>query len=74
MDQTLIQPKKQPQWRIFALLALIAAAWFAIYNLIQPLADWIAYAALNLARGSHLGDAVAFFLYDVPKIFCFYPG
>ena len=75
MDQSLIQPKKQPQLRIFALLALIAAVWFAVYNLIQPLADWIAYAALNLARGSHLGDADRILsLRCTEDSCCFFPG
>ncbi|HEX7395450.1 MAG TPA: hypothetical protein VF313_11030, partial [Anaerolineaceae bacterium] len=62
MDQSLIQPGKQSQLHIFGLLALIAAAWLGVYNLIQPLADWIAYSALNLTKGTQLGDAVAFFL------------
>jgi uncharacterized protein len=74
MDQLLTQPTRRPQLRVFALLALIAAAWFTLYNLIQPLADWIAYGALNLTQGSHLGDAVAFFLYDVPKILLLLSG
>lgn len=74
MDQLLIKTNKQPQLLTFALVALIIAAWFGVYNLIQPLADWIAYSALNLTRGSHLGDAVAFFLYDVPKILLLLSG
>jgi uncharacterized protein len=74
MTQPFIQPIKQSQLRIFGLLALIAAVWLAAYNLIQPLADWIAYSALYLTRGSHLGDAVAFFLYDVPKILLLLSG
>ena len=74
MAQSLIQPNRQSQFRIFGLLALIAAVWFVIYNLIQPLAEWIAYTALNLARGSQLGDAIAFFLYDVPKIMLLLSG
>jgi uncharacterized protein len=74
MDHSLIKPKQQPQLRTIVLLALIAAVWFAVYNLIQPLADWISYSALRLARGSQLGDAVAFFLYDVPKILLLLSG
>jgi len=74
MDQSLIQPKQTSQLHTFTFLMLIAAAWFALYNLIQPLADWIAYSALNLPRGSHLGDAIAFFLYDVPKILLLLSG
>ncbi len=74
MDDTHSHPTKQPQFRILTLLAIITAAWFAAYNLIQPLADWISYDALHLTKGSHLGDAVAFFLYDVPKILLLLSG
>ena len=33
-----------------------------------PLANWAAYDLLALREGSQFGDAVAFFLYDVPKV------
>ncbi len=74
MDQTLSQPTQQPQWRIFALLAGVAAAWFAAYNLIQPLANWLTYTLLGLPQGSHLSESLAFFLYDVPKILLLLSG
>jgi uncharacterized membrane protein YraQ (UPF0718 family) len=74
MDQSLIQPNKQPQLRTVAMLTLITVAWFTAYNLIQPLADWISYSVLTLTKGSQLGDAVAFFLYDVPKILLLLSG
>lgn len=50
------------------------AAWLAVYNLIQPLANWISYGLFRLEQGSHLGDAIAFFLYDVPKILLLLSG
>ncbi len=72
MDHLLVQSRpqrqKQSHWRMVGLLVLIVAAWVAAYQTIQPLANWVAYTALNLPQGSHLGEAVAFFLYDVPKI------
>jgi uncharacterized protein len=74
MEKTLLRPARWPQMRLFGTLVLISVAWVAAYNLIQPLANWIAYSALNLTRGSHLGDAVAFFLYDVPKILLLLSG
>lgn len=74
MDNSLTHPAKKNQLRIIALLTLITTAWFAAYNLIQPLADWISYGALHLTKGSHLGDAIAFFLYDVPKILLLLSG
>jgi uncharacterized membrane protein YraQ (UPF0718 family) len=45
-----------------------AVVWFLVYNALQPAADWIAYTLLGLDPASSLGAAVAFFLYDVPKI------
>jgi len=43
------------------------AAWFAIYGQLAPFADW-AVSLLPLERRSRLGDAIAFFLYDTPKV------
>lgn len=54
--------------RTFAWLGLAAVAWWVIYTFLQPLAEWLTFDVLGLPRGSQLGDAVAFFLYDVPKI------
>ncbi|MCK7580496.1 MAG: hypothetical protein MZV65_35885 [Chromatiales bacterium] len=42
--------------------------WFVLYNVIQPFADWLAYGLLALPHGSHLGESLAFFFYDVPKL------
>jgi uncharacterized protein len=74
MDQSLSQPHKELHGKIYGLLILIVVAWVAAYNVIQPLANWIAYSLLNLPVGSHLGDAIAFFLYDVPKILLLLSG
>ena len=60
--------------RPYLLVLLSAVLWIFAYNVIQPLANWVAYSALNLPQGSHLGDAIAFFLYDVPKIFLLLSG
>ena len=60
--------------RLAVTLALAAFAWLAAYQIIQPLADWISYAALGLARDSRFGESLAFFLYDVPKILLLLSG
>ena len=67
---------KQPHtWnKTILLTALAAMVWVASYNLIQPLADWLAYGLFGLAHGSRLGEALAFFLYDVPKILLLLSG
>jgi hypothetical protein len=56
------------------LVMLVAILWLAAYNLIQPLANWISYQALKLPHDSRLGESLAFFLYDVPKILLLLSG
>ncbi|MBK9944695.1 MAG: permease [Kouleothrix sp.] len=61
-------PSTRPNVRLVLLLGLAALSWLIAYNLIQPLANWLTYVLLGLPAGSHLGESVAFFFYDVPKI------
>ena len=56
------------------LVALAAVVWVAAYNLIQPLANWISYSLLRLPQDSRVGEALAFFLYDIPKILLLLSG
>ncbi len=51
-----------------ALLAAGLVAWAVAYLLVFPLSELLTYRALGLARDSHLGQSVAFFLYDAPKV------
>ena len=44
------------------------AVWLLAWFVNQPVATWFAFDLLGLQRGSHLGEAVAFFAYDVPKV------
>ena len=45
-------------------------AWFAAL----PASAWIAFDVVGLQQGSQLGEAVAFFLYDVPKVLLLLTG
>ena len=63
-----------PDARLWATALLIATVWLFLYNTIQPLAEWISYEGFAFERGSHAGEAVAFFLYDVPKILLLLSG
>jgi hypothetical protein len=73
---TTLTPSSLPHTnkRLFANLAVVMFAWLVAYNIIQPLADWISYSVLGLARDSHFGESLAFFLYDVPKILLLLSG
>jgi uncharacterized membrane protein YraQ (UPF0718 family) len=66
--KTPVENKLPSDIRSFVIVALAAIVWFALYNVIQPFADWIAYNLLALPQDSHLGQSLAFFFYDVPKI------
>jgi uncharacterized protein len=66
--------QKNPNIRSWTLVALAAIVWIVLYNLIQPIADWLAYGLLALPHGSHLGEALAFFFYDVPKLLLLLSG
>jgi uncharacterized membrane protein YraQ (UPF0718 family) len=47
--------------------ALALAGWFALYRVLAPAADWLV-ALLPVDRHSRLGESLAFFLFDVPKV------
>jgi len=59
---------------IYAKLAGIALLWWAAYSVLLPVSQWVTYSVLGLTRGSQLGESVAFFLYDVPKILLLLAG
>jgi uncharacterized membrane protein YraQ (UPF0718 family) len=56
-----------PAARPKAFLLASAVAWIALYRLLVPASEAIV-AALPVHRGSHLGSALQFFLYDTPKV------
>jgi uncharacterized protein len=74
MDQPFPRPSHSSQFRTVVLVGVIVVAWLALYNLIQPFSNWITYSLIRLQTGSHLGESVAFFLYDVPKILLLLSG
>ena len=57
-----------------AIAILGAVAWLVAWLANEPLAEWLAYGLLGLERGSHAGDAVAFFLADAPKVLLLLTG
>ena len=42
--------------------------WWLIYKQLPGLSQWLTYKLLSIQQGSHLGDAIEFFLYDTPKV------
>lgn len=44
------------------------AAWWLLYRNLAAIAAWLSYTIAGLERGTHLGAAVEFFLYEAPKV------
>jgi uncharacterized membrane protein YraQ (UPF0718 family) len=49
-------------------LAAGVALWLAVYLNLEVAARWATYRVLRLPSPSRLGDAVAFFLFEAPKV------
>ncbi len=58
--------KVTPGQVALALLGLIL--WYLIYRQLLPFSHFASYTLFGLSEGSHLGDAVQFFIYDAPKV------
>ncbi len=51
---------------ITGLLGLVA--WYVIYKQLEPFSYFFSYSLLGIEKGSHLGEAIQFFVYDTPKV------
>jgi hypothetical protein len=74
-----VQPVNRPtsqgvDWRAWGIVLGLGGLWWLLWEALEPLADWATYQLLGLAPGSHLGESMAFFLYDVPKILLLLTG
>jgi hypothetical protein len=54
--------------RLVAFLGLSLLVWVALYVVIQPASDLVTRRLLGLDPSTHLGSAIAFFLFEVPKV------
>jgi uncharacterized membrane protein YraQ (UPF0718 family) len=54
--------------RRIALSTCAVVLWAALYAWLEPLAQWLTESALHLDTASRFGAAVAFFIYEAPKV------
>jgi uncharacterized protein len=52
----------------FQIVLLILPVWFLIYFFLQPFTEWLVFSALGMAKGSHLSEAIWFFIFEFPKV------
>ncbi|RMD89962.1 MAG: permease [Alphaproteobacteria bacterium] len=60
-------PAPRPDWLWHLGVAAAVVLWFAVYRQLPALSEWLT-ALTPLERHSRAGEALAFFLYDVPKV------
>ena len=48
--------------------AISLVAWWLVYRNLESSADWFAHSLLGLENETQLGEAVAFFTYETPKV------
>ena len=53
---------------IWLVVGVAGSLWVGAWLINLPASRWIAFNLLRLESGSQLGEAVAFFVYDVPKV------
>lgn len=61
LDQTNLRKR-------LVILLVSFIAWWMSYHQLPGATGWVTYHWFGLVRGTHLEEAVAFFLYDVPKV------
>jgi len=59
-----IGKRKENIWLTVALLML----WFIVYHYLQPAVDFLTDNVLKMQKGSHLTEAVRFFIFEFPKV------
>jgi uncharacterized membrane protein YraQ (UPF0718 family) len=73
MNAVLAPLERWPSQQPLLFLVLAAAAWFGLYQTLSPASEALV-GALPVARESHLGGALQFFLYDTPKVLLLLTG
>lgn len=59
--------QRRPDWIWHLGVVAFLAVWWLVYHQLIPFSEWIT-ALFPVDRHSHTGEAIAFFLYDVPKV------
>ena len=60
-------PRHAPDWLWYVGVPVAGVIWYVLYAQLIPFSEWVT-ALLPVARDSHSGEAIAFFVYDVPKV------
>ena len=59
--------ERSTDWRWYVGVSAVGLIGWLMYGQLIPFSEWMT-ALLPVARDSHTGEAIAFFVYDVPKV------
>ena len=65
-SQKQVTSNRLPIYLVVGAVGLVL--WWVLYTHLEALSRFITFTVLSFEDGSHLGAAVAFFLYDTPKV------
>ena len=61
-------PMRRPAVPVRLWAVVGATLWLVTWLVNLPAANWVTFDLLRLEHGSQVGESVAFFIYDVPKV------
>jgi hypothetical protein len=67
-------PQQPAAEQRYFIAAAVVAALVLLYTQLQRIAEFVTYDVAGLVRGSHLGSAVEFFVFEVPKVLLLLTG
>ena len=47
---------------------ILLHAWYMVYANLQPIADWLVDTVFGMTKGSHITEALRFFIFEFPKV------
>ena len=57
-----------PPFRGLGGVFILLGVWFALYLNLKPLTNLLVFDLIGLKAGTHLGESVWFFVFEVPKV------
>jgi uncharacterized membrane protein YraQ (UPF0718 family) len=54
--------------RAFLIGSVGLILWYTVYSQLESFSHYFAYSLLGIQTGTHLGEAIQFFVYDTPKV------
>ena len=55
-------------WKMAGIGLAIFILWYGVYSQLLGISKFLTFDLMGLVPGSHLGEAVQFFIYDTPKV------